>query len=249
MDWRVHTAAVLDDLRPEGYLEETIAERIAFLLWRLGRVARYEREATAVALENAENDMDRSNYDEIGPLPNARARAQVARECLDIVTDLDELPEDETIDAILAATLLEETAEDVGVDLDTGEVSFPGYPDGKDLDDVHWTAGLLRNCLTVIAEAGGMTPAEQREAMVTAYTGRLRSAEQSVKDQEAKLDQYRRQRILPDRPELEKVNRYETTIERSLYKALHELQRLQTIRKSRAPVPVDVALDGQSQEE
>ena len=37
-----------------GYAETLLAERAALLLWRLGRVARYEREATAIALENAE---------------------------------------------------------------------------------------------------------------------------------------------------------------------------------------------------
>ena len=43
-----------------------------------------------------------------------------------------------------------------------------------------------------------------------------------------------------------KLARYETTLERSLYKALHELQLLQTARAgraARAPVTVDVNVD------
>jgi hypothetical protein len=40
-----------------------------------------------------------------------------------------------------------------------------------------------------------------------------------------------------------KLSRYETTIERSLYKALHELQRLQAARRAEGNVPPPVAVD------
>ena len=46
---------------------------------------------------------------------------------------------------------------------------------------------------------------------------------------------------------LEKVNRYETSLERSLYKALHELERRQAARNGQAvppPVTVDINLSG-----
>ncbi len=40
-----------------------------------------------------------------------------------------------------------------------------------------------------------------------------------------------------------KLSRYETTIERSLYRALHELQRLQAARRSEEDVPPPAAID------
>jgi hypothetical protein len=40
-----------------------------------------------------------------------------------------------------------------------------------------------------------------------------------------------------------KLSRYETSIERSLYKALHELQRLQAARRAEGNVPPPVAVD------
>ena len=40
-----------------------------------------------------------------------------------------------------------------------------------------------------------------------------------------------------------KLSRYETTIERSLYKALHELQRLQAARHNQGSVPPPAAID------
>ena len=50
-----------------------------------------------------------------------------------------------------------------------------------------------------------------------------------------------------------KLSRYEATIERSLYKALHELQRLQAARRTKGNVPppmaVDVDISGVSRED
>ncbi len=50
-----------------------------------------------------------------------------------------------------------------------------------------------------------------------------------------------------------KLSRYETAIERSLFKALHELQRLQTARRANGevtpPVAVDVDISGVSRED
>jgi len=249
-DWKGHYGAVLADLRPEGYLQEVLAERIAFLLWRLGRVARYEREVSAVSLENTENDIGRKSYEDTGPLPNARLEVQKAREYQDFVKGLDKLPEDERIDAGIAVNLLESVAEAAAVDLYSADLNFPGYPDGERLEDVDWTAGLLRNCLAVIAERGGTTLAKLREALIAVAADRLRFAEKKVKDLERDLDQYRRQKILPDGSELEKVNRYDNAIERSLYRALHELQRLQASRsgdKVSPPAVLDVNVSQDSQ--
>ena len=41
-DWHAHREGVVEGLAPEGYLEETLADRAATLLWRLARLARYE---------------------------------------------------------------------------------------------------------------------------------------------------------------------------------------------------------------
>ena len=50
-----------------------------------------------------------------------------------------------------------------------------------------------------------------------------------------------------------KLSRYETAIERSFYKALHELQRLQAARRANGsvtpPVAVDVDISGGSRED
>jgi hypothetical protein len=41
-EWEAHRSGILDALAPVGLLEVTLAERVALLLWRLGRLARFE---------------------------------------------------------------------------------------------------------------------------------------------------------------------------------------------------------------
>ncbi len=52
-EWEAHRAGILASLRPVGFLEARLAERAAELLWRLGRVARYECAVVAVQLDEA----------------------------------------------------------------------------------------------------------------------------------------------------------------------------------------------------
>lgn len=52
-DWQAHRQGTLDSLAPVGLLEVTLAERVALLLWRLARLARYEAANTSAAVEDA----------------------------------------------------------------------------------------------------------------------------------------------------------------------------------------------------
>ena len=54
------------------------------------------------------------------------------------------------------------------------------------------------------------------------------------------LDRCRRKRLLPSGEELDKISRYEAHLERCLYRALHELQRLQAARDGLVPPPMAV---------
>src|SRR5262245_13231264 len=54
-DWQAHRASLFDDLQPEGYMQEIIAERIAIKTWRLRRLVRYEREQ----IRNRQRDIGR----------------------------------------------------------------------------------------------------------------------------------------------------------------------------------------------
>ena len=53
----------------------------------------------------------------------------------------------------------------------------------------------------------------------------------------------RRARLLPDANTLAKVERYEAHLERSLVRALHELERLQARRAGWQVLPIPIAVD------
>ena len=111
-------------------------------------------------------------------------------------------------------------------------LSLPGVPQGifawEGFDG--WTAGLVRTIIEEIAKATNEEPQELLEAAIsgarwTAERARL-EAEKVARD----LSNMRRERLLPDDKTLEKVARYEGHLSRELYKALHELEALQTRR-------------------
>src|SRR4051812_6637886 len=53
-EWEMHRAGVVASLAPVGLLEVNLAERVALLMWRLQRLARYETETVATAMEEVE---------------------------------------------------------------------------------------------------------------------------------------------------------------------------------------------------
>jgi len=66
--WEAHRAGVVDSLAPVGLLEVNLAERAALLLWRLQRLARYEAETVATAMEEVEVPALPAPEDPVPPL-------------------------------------------------------------------------------------------------------------------------------------------------------------------------------------
>jgi hypothetical protein len=58
-DYEVHRDAIVSAIEPLGALEKVLAERVASILWRLERVARFESDVIARDLADAEHDFDR----------------------------------------------------------------------------------------------------------------------------------------------------------------------------------------------
>ena len=83
---------------------------------------------------------------------------------------------------------------------------------------------------------------------VTRARCELAGAKAERKQVLTQLDRGRRLRLLPGSQDLEKIGRYEGHIERGLYRALHELQRLQAARIGliAPPLAVDVNLSGRA---
>src|SRR5918998_1514436 len=69
-EWEAHLDGTLASLAPVGHLETVLAERVALILWRMNRVARFEREITAVGQGRVVDDLTeqrRLDYRSTGP--------------------------------------------------------------------------------------------------------------------------------------------------------------------------------------
>jgi hypothetical protein len=230
-------------------LEAALAERVAIQLWRLGRVIRYE---TGVLEANLELVRE-------GVLPNAdglvspwgattrlddAAASRDHAEALGILLaefprypDADQMPREAAVALIWAA--YEAAFENRSV-----EVSIPGIPDDDDefdeFDD--WTVGLLRSAFRVYSAKANLTPEQLHSKMVSNASSAHSGASRLIERKERERERARRHNILPSKDVLEKIARYEASLERSLLRSLHELQRIQAYRTG-GPAQIPTALD------
>jgi hypothetical protein len=236
-DWEAHLAQVFDDLCPVGYIEETFTERIALLLWKLGRAARYEREVSAIRIElankNAADELSDVKYRPGFSVTSAEDRRHARSFLRRFPKMRDAAPVDS--DDVVCLVKEAETAADV-------------HLDATEMDKVHsrrenWTAAELRAILDRIAKDGGMTRDDLLEEISNWVEGRIDERLDAEAEAEGKASRRCRKSLLPPDEHLDKTVRYEGHMERSLYKALHELLRLQAAREGGDHVPPPAAPD------
>jgi hypothetical protein len=108
---------------------------------------------------------------------------------------------------------------------------IPGVLEGADWEDYEgWTAGRVRTIIAAMAQVTHEDPKELLEAATDGARRDVIGKVQAAQRVEQDLEKMSRERILPRVEILEKVARYETYLSRQLYKALHELEALQTRR-------------------
>jgi hypothetical protein len=252
-DWEKHRDGVLKSIAPVGYLEELLAMRLAILSWRLWRVVRYEAEVSTAAIARTEADMDQRNGDgSQKPEDPAGAREKVRNASVVIKTlqALSKLPDEKSLDTESAVTTLWALSRELPDDRES--LSVPGIPD----EDAEfgafnqWTAGLLRKATEVSAAAAGITVNTLLYKCISSAYGIRVEADEEERDL---VERARRWKLLLDRencsrtllePEvLDKVARYESGLERSFFRTLHEIQRLQGARTGALvspPAAIDV---------
>jgi len=250
--WEKHRDGVLRSFAPVGYLESLLTIRFAVLSWRLCRVVRYESEVSTDAVEWAEADLqvsDENGYEKPEEPATARENARSASLVIKTLKALPKLPDEQRLDRDSAVTTMWALRNELPEDFH--EISIPGVPDDDQGFDAfkEWTAGLLRKVLEGYADANGMTP----EALLTgcirsasrnrdeAQREELHLAERS-EDWKLLVERENRRRTLLEPDVLDKVARYESYLERSMFRTLHEIQRLQASR-SGVVVPPPAAVD------
>lgn len=176
-EWGAHRAGVVTSLAPVGLLEVNLAERAALLLWRLQRLARYEAETVAAAMEEAEvPPPPRADEGDLFDKPDPPTREDqlrdlrdelrtARRELAEVAPARDFLASEPAADTVapfaVAESILEaacgraETAENLRSDppafASKGFMRKLGLP-GTDAETASWTADLIRRGLLVYAD-------------------------------------------------------------------------------------------------
>ncbi len=246
-DWQEYRDGMLADLAPAGPLELALAERVAVLAWRLHRVTRYETETIARSQESVEDDLaSRRRFDSHarGPIhpEDALAAPKEARRTERVLKKFPDLRDEAKLSGPDADAVLWAVAGRVDEETDLEELELPGVPGwaglyGDTTEWDGWSAGLVRECLSLIASAAG----EDLEELMDGAREKARldvvSAKSAAERVEEQLQNMRRERLLPDEKTLEKVSRYEAHLSRLMFKALHELEALQ-VRRSGGAAPL-----------
>ena len=130
-------------------------------------------------------------------------------------------------------------------------ILIPGIPDeGPEFDAFdRWTAGLLRKAAEVYAAAARMTVEALLYKCISAAYRQSTEADEEEGDlvERARrwkllLERENRTRMLLEPEILDKVARYESSLERSFFRTLHEIQRLRASRTGMV-VPPAAAID------
>lgn len=249
--WDAHLNGTLADLHPEGHVETALVERIALLLWRLGRVTRFEVEAINTRIEDAETlwarQLNQHTPYADSPLPKLKAAvAKLEGEVVVLEGVLTADPET-VIDPDSAMQAVKRGVKNADVDVE--KLIIAGYPAGAELWEVDWTAALTRNAIEAIAKARGWTLEEILGGLTWDAKNDLSEKRKELRTKKADLARFRRCMLIADESTTERVRKYETGLERAMLRCLHELDRLQSARRGTITgVGVKVSHNGSSAE-
>lgn len=235
-------------LNPLGTLEEILVEKIAVAYWRLCRAYRYEVGLIRSELDNATDDYY-GKTDWEGKKKN-KTDEEIDQEIKQVnegveywkkdKRDLTRMhkngkPLEEIYDWEENWELLEEKVQY----LLAGDDDYEGF-DPESLrkflnNNAEWSDDQIWKALIEICEE-----------MIQQHKDNIATLEKDKKKNRLKLQVIRKLGNIPSKEDLDRLLRYEGAIERQLYKALNQLERLQRLRAGDnvpAPVEVDVNLN------
>jgi hypothetical protein len=242
--WERLLAQLREDLAPQGALEEMMVERIAASYWRLGRAVRFETAEIAKQLESTQRDEVSEQSKRLLTsrqrlrLDDDEARGELRHSSGGLrylIYVLDKARDDVQRVGYTSKPCLTMLSENFGSyeggfasrcsDLTRRAIQGPPKP-GQAAGDAQGKLSpeeCKRTILGLIA-----SEREQLEAMLVV------AVESESREMEIKLATLA---LPPDRA-MERILRYETAIERQLYRALSQLERLQRQRKGEPAPPV-----------
>ncbi len=223
-----------DYFKPDGTMEEMLVEKIMVCLWRTRRVLRFELGCLRKQLDRyAEDYEERKSYPHDlsaqQELSNAKRDAAFAQECIAALQEGDYVFSDEGA---------EEWAEDYAKLAAQHSFSRNQSENEEDAD-----GPALRDWL----RSQGLTDEAMRNELITIHQAALQEAQERIKPLETQVTLELEQVVLlgalpTSGDNLDKIIRYEASLDRQLYKAINQLERLQRRRKGE-DLPAPVVLD------
>ena len=241
-DWQAHRAGVLSSLTPEGHLEMALADRVALLLWRLARIARYEcgiidsAQKRIPANLREEGGPDRLSFDDETIMdPDAIAlKIKTARDYYHLLDGLLEAEDTAPISAQDVCEIMWAVAHEAHVHEEEVELPTPLSDAVSDPESSEGcTIGPVREWLQAIAARAGREVEDIWNKVclqAEVYTATMiRGANRAARERERLV----RERLLPDEQGLGKVIRYEAHLHRQLLQTLHELDVTRHVKITR----------------
>jgi hypothetical protein len=251
--WEAHQAAVIEDLKPAGALEYALVEQIAAKLWRLGRVVEYESNVVSNSQDLDElmnsHESARQRPRSTGPkradiptrndIEDARQSVKGAKTTLrnqeTALEQLESLPDMADDARIYDWTIYEPLRKTLGL---SGKETDRIFKD----DDEPFEARHLRFMLQMrgpVEETADSIAKHWRDEKIPELREAVAKADRRAKAllrrYNAAIERLSRSRVIPSDLELQKIQRYESHLERGLHKAIGSLQTLQEARGAPPP--------------
>lgn len=206
------------DLQPATALEEILIERIASCYWRLGRVVHAETTNIQSQIEDARFECDQENR---------RRVFELADDGVEPVERIQDLP---GVDSML------EIVRDA-----QARIEAVGFLDPEELEQFTHVVGYSLAGMERPESRASKTAEQERKTAVLQALARLEQDLESLRSRLTERHERARARAprllaVPDEATANRLLRYEGAIQAQLFKALHELERVQRMRAGE-PVP------------
>lgn len=240
------------DYSPQGAVEEMLVERIAISYWRLRRALRHERGLLREGLDSLYHDYYNkedwkgrkiNRVDDQAERERLQSMIEVNLGCIKLLKDgLDisvkhsekKIDMEEYYFNIIAGEYDEGAL--MGENFDKrkfadGKMTIPEMR--EHLGKEGWTDDLLRENFI-----------EQDMEGIDRFKALINEIDKEERVEKLKLSRLADLKSLPSAKEIDKLLKYEGTIERQLYKAINQLERLQRMRQGEiVPPPINLNID------
>jgi hypothetical protein len=229
MEFQYLLAQLRRDLQPATALEEMLIERIASCYWRLGRVVRAETAAIQAQVEELSLD------DEV---ENRRRVFELDDEVMEPADRLQDLP---GVDSVLAM-----------VRFARDQVEAVGHLSEEEIERFTHVVGYIVPGMEEPQPRLSKAVDQERKAAVLQelanLEGDLNSFRSRLAERDARTDaRAPRMVAVPEEAAANRLLRYEGSIQAHLFKAIHELDRIQRQRAGE-PVPPRLRVEVQTAE-